>query len=288
MVVLILLIALLLIIFIIIAVKKARIKYNNSLFIFGGIKSGKTLTAVKIGINQFKINCKKVKRYNKRLKISNLFRKLFKKELKNPLPKPQFYSNFPIKVSKKYGMSLQLRAEHLMFKNKIVENSIIIADEFGTIASQYAYENEKVTINISEFCRLFGHYCGKWGLLIMIDQDAERVSKEVRMSVGTAYECEEFKKIGIFATNKVIKYINLSQKDYVVQKDQIKRNYFLLLKKHYDPQAYSIRYTENVEYSQENENNKSLKQSKLLRLDNRKSELDKIIEKKERNEKNNS
>ena len=285
--VLIILIAIMLIIFIIVAIKKARIKYNNSLFIFGGIKSGKTLTAVKIGINQFKINCKKVKRKNKRIKIGNFFRKIFKKELKKPLLKPQFYSNFPIKVSKKYGMSLKLRANHLMFKDKIVENSIIIADEFGTIASQYAYENEKVTINISEFCRLFGHYCGKWGLLIMIDQDAERVSKEVRMSVGTAYECEEFKKIGILATNKVIKYINLSQKDYVVQKDQIKRNYFLLLKKHYDPQAYSIRYTENVEFRNEKETNKSLKQKELLRLDNRKSDLDKAIERKEKEKQSN-
>lgn len=289
MTVLILLLAIIIILFITLKLIKnlAKISYNQVLGIFGGVKSGKTLLGVKLALKQFKISRKywnKKKRktiyYNVLVSFLNKFKKnkIAFKEL--PLT-PQFYSNVPIRVNKKYGMSLKVSKEILLLKEKIPNGSIMLLDEFGTIASQYGYTEEQIRTDISEFVRFYGHYTKQKGLLIVIDQSTDRILKEVRVSLGAIYETSEFTKFGIIGKQKIIKYINTIQTEYAVQKEQIKTKYYFLFKKNYDPYCYSERIN-CLNYTEAKDSQENLKEIELLRLDNLKSSLDKKIKKEQK------
>ncbi|MBO8462135.1 MAG: hypothetical protein IAA85_05435, partial [Firmicutes bacterium] len=180
---------------------------------------------------------------------------------------------------------LKVSKEILLLKEKIPNGSIMLLDEFGTIASQYGYTEEQIRTDISEFVRFYGHYTKQKGLLIVIDQSTDRILKEVRVSLGAIYETSEFSKIGFIGKQKIIKYQNTIQTEYAVQKEQIKNKYYLLLKKNYDPYCYSERIN-NLNYTKAVESNINLKENELLRLDNLKSSLDKkLIKEKKQNEK---
>lgn len=282
----IILLVIIVVLFILLKVIKnyAKISYNQVLGIFGGVKSGKTLLAVKTALKQFKISQKywqrkkrKVVYYNVLITLLNKFKKK-KLELKELPLAPQFYSNIPIRVNKKYGMSLKVSKELLLLKEKIPNGSILLLDEFGTIASQYGYTEEQIRTDISEFVRFYGHYTKQKGLLIVIDQSTDRILKEVRVSLGAIYETSEFSKFGFIGKQKIIKYQNTIQTEYVVQKEQIKNKYYLLLKKNYDPYCYSERVN-NLNYTKAIDSNENLKENELLRLDNLKSSLDKKLAK---------
>lgn len=262
----------------------AKISYNQVLGIFGGVKSGKTLLAVKTALKQFKISQKywqrkkrKVVYYNVLITLLNKFKKKKLKLKELPLT-PQFYSNIPIRVNKKYGMSLKVSKEILLLKEKIPNGSIMLLDEFGTIASQYGYTEEQIRTDVSEFVRFYGHYTKQKGLLIVIDQSTDRILKEVRVSLGAIYETSEFSKFGFIGKQKIIKYQNTIQTEYAVQKEQIKNKYYLLLKKNYDPYCYSERIN-SLNYTKAINSNENLKENELLRLDNLKSSLDKKLAK---------
>ena len=278
------LLVLIIVLFIFLKVIKsyARISYNQVLGIFGGVKSGKTLLAVKTALKQFKISQKywqrkkrKVVYYNVLITLLNKFKKK-KLTLKQIPLTPQFYSNIPIRVNKKYGMSLKVSKEILLLKEKLPNGSIMLLDEFGTIASQYGYTEEQIRTDISEFVRFYGHYTKQKGLLIVIDQSTDRILKEVRVSLGAIYETSEFTKFGFIGKQKIIKYQNTIQTEYAVQKEQIKNRYYLLLKKNYDPYCYSERVN-NLNYTKAIDSNENLKENELLRLDNLKSSLDKKL-----------
>ena len=282
----IILLVLIIVLFIFLKVIKgyAKISYNQVLGIFGGVKSGKTLLAVKTALKQFKISQKYWQRkkrktvyYNVLITLLNKFKKK-KLALKDIPLTPQFYSNIPIRVNKKYGLSLKVSKEILLLKEKIPNGSIMLLDEFGTIASQYGYTEEQIRTDISEFVRFYGHYTKQKGLLIVIDQSTDRILKEVRVSLGAIYETSEFSKIGFIGKQKIIKYQNTIQTEYAVQKEQIKNKYYLLLKKNYDPYCYSDRVN-NLNYTKAVESNENLKENELLRLDNLKSSLDKKLAK---------
>lgn len=282
----IILLVIIVVLFILLKVIKnyAKISYNQVLGIFGGVKSGKTLLAVKTALKQFKISQKywqrkkrKVVYYNVLITLLNKFKKK-KLELKELPLTPQFYSNIPIRVNKKYGMSLKVSKELLLLKEKIPNGSIMLLDEFGTIASQYGYTEEQIRTDISEFVRFYGHYTKQKGLLIVIDQSTDRILKEVRVSLGAIYETSEFSKFGFIGKQKIIKYQNTIQTEYAVQKEQIKNKYYLLLKKNYDPYCYSERIN-SLNYTKAVDSNDNLKENELLRLDNLKSSLDKKLAK---------
>ena len=282
----IILLVIIIVLFILLKVVKnyAKISYNQVLGIFGGVKSGKTLLAVKTALKQFKISQKYWQRKKRKTVYYNIFITLLNKFKKKKLSlkeiplTPQFYSNIPIRVNKKYGMSLKVSKEILLLKEKIPNGSIMLLDEFGTIASQYGYTEEQIRTDVSEFVRFYGHYTKQKGLLIVIDQSTDRILKEVRVSLGAIYETSEFSKIGFIGKQKIIKYQNTIQTEYAVQKEQIKNKYYLLLKKNYDPYCYSERVN-NLNYTKAVESNNNLKENELLRLDNLKSSLDKKLAK---------
>ena len=262
----------------------AKISYNQVLGIFGGVKSGKTLLGVRIAIKQFKISQKYWSKKKRRviylnflISIVNRFRKNKIKLKELPLM-PQFYSNIPIKVSKKYGMSLRVNKELFKLKEKLPNGSIMLLDEFGTIASQYGYTEEQIRTDISEFVRFYGHYTKNKGLLIVIDQSTDRILKEVRVALGAVYETSDFSKIGFIGKQKIIKYQNSIQVEYAVQKEQIKNKYYLLFKKNYDPYCYSER-VKDLPLVKAVDSADNLKENELLRLDNLRSSLDKSIQK---------
>lgn len=261
--------------------KKNRLDKNvNSIFISGSLGTGKSFYAInKIAIPRFLKNLKKTKAYNRRLKIINLFRKLFKKELKEIKPLPQFYSNIPVKI-KGYGYSTPLTLNHLIFKDKLIENSVIVIDELGSVASQNAYEDRDLTNNISELFRFFRQYVGNESLIIGIDQNSDRISLEIRRSLGAIYEFTKMNKILNIFSIKYIKYINFKQTDYAIQlkEQQGRLSGFIPFNRAYDDRAFSIRYDfcknkNNIDYYKQD------KQLLLIRADAQESNLDKIIKK---------
>lgn len=257
--------------------KKDKINKNlNTIALMGAPGMGKTYIGVKLGLKRLEINRDKTRKYNKKLWIINLFRKLFKKPLLEKKPIPQLYSNF--RINYKNIVSIPLTEKILNMKEKIVENSVVIADEFGTIASQFAYQDQELTTNISEFTRLFRHYVGEKSLLIVIDQDTDRISLEVRRSLGAIYEIIDKRIIWKYYSFKIIKYINFKQtNENVVVQDRVFKMSGFFGKPKYDSRYYSERYKilENTE-NKVAENDKELQ---LLRLDNNESNLDNLINK---------
>lgn len=276
---LIIVIAIILIIIIILFKSGKKDKINkdlNTISIIGAPGMGKTYIGVKLALKRLIINRKKTRKYNKRLKIKNLFRKLFKKPKLEPKPLPQLYANFRIEY--KNVISTPLTKEIIEMKEKVIENSVIIADEFGTIASQFAYQDQDLTINISEFVRLFRHYVGEKSLLVVIDQDTERISLEVRRSLGAIYEIIDKKIIWKYHNFRLVKYINFKQTSQnVIVNDRAFNIRGFFGKPKYDSRYYSERY--QILNPTKNEINENKKELTLLRLDNQTSNLDNLINK---------
>lgn len=257
---------------------KAYLNDNvNTLLITGGVGLGKTFNAVRIAKKRLIRARKLVAKKNRKIKFRNLF--IFNEvKKKSLLPLPLLYSNFPIDFG--FIKSIDITKEHLMLKKRIVENSIVVLDEFGTIASQYSFQDDEVRINISEFTRYFRQYYGNYGLLIAIDQSPERVSKEVRMSVGSVYDIIDKKTLfGRFYTFKFVKYDSYSQYGIATNVDNIfKIRGFFPFKKWYNDRAFSIR-SEVLPFD-DDFINKNEYQLDLLRLDDDRSNLDILLEQK--------
>lgn len=247
----------------------------NTLVLTGAPGTGKTLTGVKIGLKRYKKALKFVNKENRKIKRKNLLLEDDKKV--SLLPIPQVYSNFPIDYG--FVKSVPIKKEHLLLKEKLVENSIVILDEFGSIASQYSYNDEEVRINLSEFTRMFRQYLGNKSLLICIDQSIERISKEVRMSVGSVYEILDKKTLfNKFYFLKVVKYENYIQQGLSLNQESIFKIKGVFSKKRfYSDRAFKLRYdlatsSDGLVHTSEYELN-------LIRLDDQKSNLDILLDK---------
>ena len=247
----------------------------NTLVLTGAPGTGKTLTGVKIGLKRYKKALKFVNKENRKIKRKNLLLEDDKKIAL--LPIPQVYSNFPIDYG--FVKSVPIKKEHLLLKEKLVENSIVILDEFGSIASQYSYNDEEVRINLSEFTRMFRQYLGNKSLLICIDQSIERISKEVRMSVGSVYEILDKKTfLNKFYFLKVVKYENYIQQGLSLNQESIFKIRGVFSKKRfYSDRAFKLRYdlptsSDGLVHTSEYELN-------LIRLDDQKSNLDILLDK---------
>ena len=256
-----------------------KAKINHVLLYFGETGSGKTLTGVKNGLKRLKKNQKKVKKFNSNLKLKNFIRKLFKKEPLNPKQVPQIYANFPIR-SQYY---VPITKEMLLLQEPIIENSVVILDEFGSMASQYQYDDEELRVNLAELTGKFRHYIGDDGLLILLDQSSERILKEVKYSLGEIYELQNFKKFIFFYIQTFIKYQNFKQIDMILTKENIKHRIGLIpIKKLYDSRYLKKRYGYLVQHQikyPKNEVLVDLTTDDLIRLGEEKSNLDMIIKK---------
>lgn len=222
---------------------KFRKKKEDNLLMFSGSPgSGKTFNMVKYA-----------KRY---LKRSIRFNR------KNNLPEPVIYSNFPIryKVHGKEKFSIPLEFEHLVFKKEIIDNSIVVIDEFSSLITQFDYKQKNVYL-FDEFCRMFRHYFGENAHLLVADQCSSNAVLQIRRRFNKVLNCvnTSFYLDG-FISICHYRYINISEEIKSVEEvssspdtdDSIVRTISLHIpglikkifhiKKDYDSRCYSVRY----------------------------------------------
>lgn len=118
-------------------------------------------------------------------------------------PKPQLYSNIPIRL-KGSKMSIKLTKEYLIPKIKysdehkywlyckqIIPNSIVLIDEIGQFASQYDWEVDNVKNGLTPLVR----FCRHWGITLYVtDQTADSIAKGIRSRLGMIYFLNDFRK----------------------------------------------------------------------------------------------
>lgn len=190
------------------------IKYDSTLFLTGGLGSGKTLTAVKTAI----VNIRKQKNkwfWQKLLveKIKNPIRKLKNKhrakkgkeikELYKIPEEPELYSNIPIYYTrhifghKKYSYR-KLDILHLTLLKRLNEHSIVLIDELPQLVNQFNWNEKLVQNNINEFITFFRQYYD--GLLIITAQSTSDIVAQIRRKGNEATWLYNFKKhfFGIF------------------------------------------------------------------------------------------
>lgn len=261
--------------------KLRKDKVNHEVLYFGETGSGKTLTGVKESLKRLKINRKRVIKYNKSLKWKNFFRRLFKKDELFVKHLPVIYSNFPINSP----YNILINRDMLLLKERLIEDSIVILDEFGSMASQFEFNDDELRVNIAEFTGKFRHYVGENALLVLIDQSPERILKEVKYSLGEIYELQNFKKILFFYLIRKIIYINFKQIDGIIDRANISIKFGLLpFKKLYESRYLKDRVKYIEKYEANYRNGEKLTIDVITRLGMEESNLDRIIKKNARKE----
>lgn len=184
------------------------------------------------------------------------------------LPKPQLYSNIPIRISSK-EMSCKLTADHLKdfviysdknkyweYKAQFIPNSIVLIDELGQFASQYDWNLQSVQKGLVPLIR----FCRHWGLkLYCTDQTADSIAKGIRSRLGMIYFLNDFRRpFLLFYKVKTIPMIiaedNISTTDNN-KGDKFKYFFGWLGKKgkHYDSLCHSELYKRNrLDYEKHN------------------------------------
>lgn len=165
---------------------------------------------------------------------------------KKKRPKPQLYSNIPIRLNKKQWAN-ELTEQHLLLQEQIIEKSIVFIDEIGAYASQWDYNNPNAKETFDEFVRLFRHYT-KGGFLIATEQCSENIILTVRRRINTINNLMHFKKwFGVFYSVRVRK-ISISEEIKTIEQNNAEDNTKLMLglligkRKLYDTYCYSDRY----------------------------------------------
>lgn len=215
---------------------------NNSVLAFtGGLGSGKTLTAVSVGIS--KLRKQRLKWWlNQKFAITTN-QKL--KRLKNKNTPPLIYSNIPLK-SKHYVL---LTKAHLTLEQSIHEYSIVLIDEIGQFASQYDWDNPLVKNELQEFIRFYRHYID--GTLILTDQNSDNIVVPIRRRINVIYNLNDLVKLLPIPNFTLIRTqitpITMTEGLMTVEKTDVGELekhyiYMLITKKWYESRMYKHRY----------------------------------------------
>ena len=123
-------------------------KVGNLVFTTGGVKSGKTLFSIYLCYKRYRKNVMDTK-------IANFFRKLLKKEL---IEMPLFYSTIPVGFD-----YVPLDSDILMFKKRVVPNSVIFVDEASLFADSQLIKN----VDLNNSLLLFNKLCAHFGVSLL-------------------------------------------------------------------------------------------------------------------------
>lgn len=231
---------------------RSPVDLNETVITFtGGLGSGKTADGVHYVRKADKMLCKVAK--------------------KNKAPKPEVYSNIPIKLGfRRY--SKVLTRDILLLKVRIPRYSVVFIDEIGSFCSQFNYKGANVD-KFDEFVRFFRHYVR--GVLVCTDQCSENIVLTVRRRMNYVFNLRKFRKFPIIPFCTVdCRVLSVSEEiKSVVEKseeenftDGYKRFFFFGNPfKHYDSYCYSVRYDPLPEV--QSEDHEGLKTSKLLKID---------------------
>ena len=205
---------------------------NDTLIAFsGGLGSGKTLNAVKMGVKLYKREL----RYYKFLCI-------FSKQVRSE-PAPELYSNFPIKLTRKKYCK-RLTNDILLLREKLPLRSVVIIDEMGSYASQWDYKHPLVIDNLSTFIRFYRHIT-YGGYLILTDQCTENIVTEIRRRVCKCYNCLDTRVFLKFIQVTRVRMITISEELKTVEQLEDKENFQIYVSllnpffRRYDPYAAS-------------------------------------------------
>ena len=123
--------------------KKFKVQKIGALaLVTGGVKCGKSTYAVYLAYREFKSRVRFVK-------ISNFFRKLFKKPLKDL---PLLYSNIPLSIP-----YVELTDELLLRKKRFVYGSVIYVCEASLVADSQLLRDKDINEQLQLFNKLIGH-----------------------------------------------------------------------------------------------------------------------------------
>ena len=91
-----------------------------------------------------------------------------------------------------YERNVQLKFEHLIMTEELVEYSVVFVDEISDIANQYQFDNPLVVQYIQTFIRYFRHFID--GYFICTDQVTDNVTKPIRTRIGKVYNLSNFRR----------------------------------------------------------------------------------------------
>lgn len=278
------------------------IKMDTTLFLSGGLGSGKTLTGVikaqqliKIKQTQWLIKTIKIKiinairknKYNKKLKQWKN-KKIDKPEdikLIPIKPKPVIYSNLPIYYKTinpfKKEWSAKLQKEHLILKKGIIYGSVIFIDEITQVFTQFDWNIDEIKYNVNELITFFRHYIN--GYLILTSQSDSDVVAQVRRKMNINIWCYDFSKFWIFYRNRMCDLhmsdqITNTSSTYISENTKWHYGIYLGFKFNkyltYDTHAYSERYNNIAEKDINPKRFNKFKTNEIIRFNNYVSPLD--------------
>lgn len=264
------------------------IKHDTTECFTGGLGTGKTFTATK----EAKILYRKSRFfnytiYNLKQRFFNLFRKLFKKPLKELREEPLLYTNYPVNFRKhilwgKRIWSHPITENQMLLLEPLREFSVVVIDELPQFINQFNWSEELIKKNVNEFITFFRHYIG--GYLVVTAQSTADVVVQIRRKLNRAVWCTNFhawplpiKPFCWFYTMRMCDVI-LSDDVQTISTTYIEENtkiHFGIIPwtKEYDSRCYKERY-KNIYLDEESKQFNNLLTNRILRLQQYISPLD--------------
>lgn len=281
------------------------IKMDTTLFLSGGLGSGKTLTAVIKAqhlIKKKQLNWlidtiqKTIINKIRKIKYTKQLKAWEKKKRRKPedlileriKTKPIIYSyGTPIRYKGinpfKTYWSAKLTKEHLILKRGIIYGSVILIDEITQLITQFDWNIPEIKGNVNEFITFFRHYINGY-LIITSQSDADLVA-QIRRKMNINIWCYDFSRFWIFYRNKMCDLhmsdqITNTSSTYISENTKWYYGIYLGFKYQkymlYDTHALSERYNNTTEKDIEPERFNKYKNNELIRFNDYKSPLDDI------------
>lgn len=168
---------------------------NNSVTTFTGAPgTSKTYNITRLALKAYKKQRFKHQIYQIFPGITYFF-----PEAKSPAT---LYSNYPIRLRREV-YSETLKPEHLLMYEPLPQEAIVCITEFGSICSQFDFDNPYCRENIADFIRFFGQFLGRSARLFMDDQSYEMILKFVRVRMAMIYQLVNFRRFWLLPFFKV-------------------------------------------------------------------------------------
>lgn len=241
------------------------IRHDTVVLFTGGLGSGKSFMSTNTAVVLLRKQRIKTVIDNIVISVKNLFRRIFRKPLREKHPRPMLYSNIPLRISFRENAIL-LDKSHLLLQRRIVPRSVVYLDEIDGFANQFEYDNlnilrrkSKLWIdwdacggNFDEFVRFFRHYT-KGGYFVANTQCSENVNLVTRRRANTAFNLMRIRFWGIpliwphIIYTVRVRNITISEEIKTVETDNKEDNMRLViglvpLLRRYDTYCYSDRY----------------------------------------------
>lgn len=222
-------------------IKPASVNYDSTICFCGGLGSGKTLNSVKFAKRYFR-------RVHLRWRLSCWWRSLknkFRDEDEQLAfdEEPCFYSNIPVKLGRK-RFCYRLTREHMIFKWRLPEKSVVFIDELPKFCSQHEWDSYDVQTVLDEWFTFFRHYVD--GLFVCNAQSLDEVVAPIRRKLNAYYYCADFSPVlGIFYRVSIMRCrvgdVNVSLTS-AYWDENAKKHYGCLFPRSYDSRCYRHRY----------------------------------------------